>query len=108
MRKKFLHFSIDSWKGTNDANENINRDSNCEAAVIRPFGVWYQAYFKGLTIEVVCFGSTFAVSRAHILQNSKPYYENLLSCLDKHYNLKEGHLIERFWAALFVPIPENV
>ena len=107
VRRKFEKFSIDSWKGTNDANENLINDNDCKPAEKSPFGRWYKDKFGDLKIEVVCFTSIFAVSRSHILQNSKAHYENFLSCLDKHCNPEEGHFIERSWVAIFAPIPEN-
>ena len=107
VKKKFQNFSIDSWKGTNDANENLINDNDCKAAEKSPFGRWYREYFGDLKIEVVCFTSIFAVSRSHILQNSKAHYEKFLSCLDKHCNPEEGHFIERSWVAIFAPIPEK-
>lgn len=107
VRKKFLNFSIDNWKGTNDANKTLTSNASCEVAEVRPFGVWYKKYFGDLRIEVVSFTSIFAVSSVHILSKSRLYYQNLMCCLDKHPNPEEGHYIERAWVAIFAPLPET-
>lgn len=49
--------------------------------------------------------STFAVSREHIHQHPKHWYEKLLAAVSNHSNPEDGHFLERSWVAVFHPIP---
>ncbi len=48
-----------------------------------------------------CPGGIFSVSRQLIYQNSKEYYQNLLSSLRNINNPEEGHYLERSWYYIF-------
>jgi hypothetical protein len=73
----------------------------------RPFGRWFEKHFPGINIYYVSHAATMAVSRAHIHQHPKSYYENFIKELEGHPNPEVGHYFERSWLAVFNPIPES-
>ena len=98
-------FHISAWRGSNENNKLALPEHRCRPALLSPFGKWYKHYFGEIKINVVCYNSMFAVSKYHILQNSKSFYESLLRCVDGHSNPEDGHFIERSWEAVFHPVP---
>lgn len=101
-------FTIGEWTGHNESNVATMTTTGCQPSSIRPYGRWYDHYFKDVSINVVSYTSTFAIAKEHILQHSKDYYMNLLSALGGHCNPEDGHYIERSWVAVFHPIPVSI
>lgn len=100
-------FKLDSWVTSNKENQAANSDANLKPCSIRPFGRWYNSLFGDLKIDMVDFTSIFAVSREHIRQHPKSYYEKLISYLDDDVSPECGHYMERAWVAVFSPIPKE-
>jgi len=98
-------FKLEEWKSTNSENATINPEKALEQSPIRPFGKWYEANFGNTEIQVVSYFGIFAVSRQHIRQHPKAYYEKLLTYVDKSSNPEVGHYLERAWGAVFYPYP---
>jgi len=73
----------------------------------RPFGKWFEKHFPGVNVYHISHAATMAVSRVHIHQHPKSYYENLIKELEGHPNPEVGHYFERSWLAVFHPIPES-
>jgi hypothetical protein len=99
---------INKHVATNLVNKSANPETLLLPCPIRPFGRWYDAMFgTDVVAKVVCYFGMFAVSKEHILQHPKEYYENLLSFVDKHSNPEAGHYMERSWGAVFSPLPDD-
>ena len=102
-------FELDDWTSSSAVNQQGEGAlSTLLPAPIRPFNAWYDAQFPELQntrIQVVCWGSNFAVHRRHIQQHPIQRYQNILSQLEVHSNPEVGHYVERSWAAIFWPYP---
>lgn len=94
----------DVWRGTNDSNKVANPSIICQKASIRPFGRWYQHFFRDIKVQLVCWNAIFAVEKKDITQHSVEYYQNLIQCVSIHPNPEEGHFFERSWLAVFSPL----
>jgi len=73
----------------------------------RPFGKWFEKHFPKLNIYYISHTGIMAISRIHIHQHPKSYYERFLKELEGHPNPEVGHYFERAWLAIFHPIPES-
>ena len=104
IRKQLYRFQIDCWAGTSSVNQAALPTIVCEPSSIRPFGKWYYHYFRDLVTNVVCYTSTFSISRDSIYRREKVFYEELLAHLSSHSNPEVGHYLERAWAAVFYPL----
>ena len=103
-------FSMNSYRSSHPDNHNGLGNSETmklKPASPRPFGKWFQARFPGINVFKMVFAGVFAVSRTHIYQHPKSYYESLIKELEGHPNPEVGHYFERSWLAVFHPIPDN-
>ena len=103
-------FSLDSYRASHP--ENYTGDGDAEGmemkpASPRPFGVWYEKYFPGITTTKSVYAGIFALSKSLVHQHPKSYYESFIKQLEGHQNPEVGHYFERAWIALFNPVPEN-
>uniref|UniRef100_A0A6C0HZX8 Uncharacterized protein n=1 Tax=viral metagenome TaxID=1070528 RepID=A0A6C0HZX8_9ZZZZ len=107
IMNKIQEFQIDNYMSSNSNNSDINNDENMKKSDIRPYGKWYESTFVN-NEKNTCIGynSVFGISRKHILQKPKSYYENLLNQVNDHQNLETVHYIERSWYAIFYPYDE--
>jgi hypothetical protein len=103
--KDLYKFELDEYVTTNTENAKINSDGSMKKCEIRPFGKWYESLFGDLRVTLVDYTSIFAVSREHILQHPRSYYENLIKYLDDDVSPECGHYMERSWVAVFSPVP---
>lgn len=99
-------FVLDKYKSTHPYNWN---DDSLETkpASIRPFGKWYQHHFPGVSMIKVVYAGIFSVSKEHIRQHPKSYYQTLIKELEGHHNPEVGHYFERSWTAIFQPFPDS-
>ena len=104
VKRDLYNFKLDEWKTSSTENFNQNPESKLMLASPRPFGKWYESKFGDIAIQHVSYGGIMAISKAHILQHPKKYYENLIQDLDKSSNPEAGHYFERAWAAVFYPM----
>lgn len=100
-------YHIDEWVSTNNENRSENSEKGLLLSSVRPYGKWFENEFGNLKVNVFCYYSIFAVAKEHILQKPKSFYKKLLLQLDKSSNPEVGHYIERAWAAIFYPYPEE-
>jgi len=107
VQEYFADFEINSWVGLNKDNASTAQSTTDQSRIARPFNKWYAHFFEGINICEVSFNGIFAVSREHILQHSKEYYEALLSALSHSSNPEDGHYLERSWVAVFHPLPKE-
>lgn len=103
VQKQLYNFVKEDYKTAYEANHNKNSITKTTKAKIRPFGKWFYTKFGNLVSTHVTFGGIFAVSKSHIENRPKIFYENLLSELN-YINPEVGHYIERSWEAIFYPM----
>jgi len=104
VKTQLYNFKLDEWKTSNKENFNQNHESKLYLAYKRPFGKWFESKFGSIQIQHVSYGGIMAISKQHILQHSKNYYQTLIKELDNHSNPEAGHYIERSWEAVFYPM----
>ena len=103
-------FQMSTYRASHPKNHQGTfdiRGHTLKPANPRPFGKWYEKHFPGIIIYKVVYSGVFAVSRNHIHQHPKSYYQTFLKELEGHSNPEVGHYIERAWVAIFHPIPDN-
>jgi hypothetical protein len=103
-------FKLDVYRSSHPVNFNGVGDKDTlimKKADPRPFGKWYEKHFSGITLHEVVYAGVFAVSKEHIMNRSKQYYEELIKELEGSSNPEVGHYFERAWLAIFHPIPEQ-
>ena len=104
VRNDLSDFKMDNYASTNSNNNNLNNENKTQLATIRPYGKWYDSFFKDIIIHYVSYYGIFAVSREHIRQHPKSYYEKLIKELNTSSNPEAGHYFERSWNAVFHPL----
>ena len=104
-------FKVDTYMASHPDNRAAGVmglfDRKMKHATPRPFGKWYEKHFPGVSTFYISYAAVMAISRAHIHQHPKSYYEKLIKELEGHSNPEVGHYFERAWLAIFHPIPEN-
>ena len=103
VQSDFYHFQLDDWVSTDNTNKVLKTEEKLLPAEIRPFGKWYEARFPDIHIKYVSYLGILGISKKHILQHPKSYYENLIQELSTHSNPEVGHYFERSWSAIFTP-----
>lgn len=98
------NFEIDKYASNTSANREVNPESDMKLAPLRPYGKWYEHYFGDISVPVITYTGIFAVSRNHIRNRPRQFYQSLLSTMDDHSNVEVAHYMERSYAALFHPI----
>ena len=103
-------FKMDMYRSSHPKNHTGPLDTEgmvMKPASLRPFGLWYEHTFPGISTTKAVYAGVFAVSKKHIHQHPKSYYEKLIKQLEGHSNPEVGHYFERAWVAVFHPIPEE-
>jgi len=99
---------IGEYVGSNSENQSqLGNANQITLAELRPFGRWFDHVFGDLHTHVICYRGIFAVSREHIRQHSREYYENLIQYVSGSPNPEYGHYFERAWLAVFYPVPNS-
>lgn len=101
------NFQLNEWAASNQENAIKNPEVTLKPCNKRPFGLWYENNFKNKPYKFITHLGIFAVSKKHILQHPKSYYENLIKQLDDSSNPECGHYFERSWVSIFGPIPND-
>jgi len=104
LKNDIYNFSLDKWITSNDQNKSINNENDLEYSEIRPFGKWYDYYFGNRLVKFASYKGIMAITRKHVHQHPKYYYETFLKLLEKSSNPEAGHYIERAWCAIFYPL----
>jgi hypothetical protein len=103
VRDNLYDFKLDSYCSTSPENSKENSECAMNPASVRPFGAWYDQFFKGVTVQHVNYMGILGVQREHIVQTPKQKYELLLEELQDP-NDEVAHYFERSWAAIFHPL----
>ena len=104
VKKSMYNFMLDEWKTSNKENFIQNKEEKLQLSKIRPFGKWFEKTFGNITITHVSQLGIMAISKEHILQHPKKYYENLIKEFETSSNPEVGHYFERAWEAVFYPM----
>jgi hypothetical protein len=100
-------FQIDYHKSGDINNRQRNIKSELQKSPIRPLKRWFEHNFPGEIIKYVHYKGTFAVSKEHIHNRTKEFYQKLIKYLEEDSNPEVGHYMERSWATIFQPLPEQ-
>ena len=95
------NFTIDYWLLSNEDNKTINSDAKIFLSDKRPFGDWYNHFFKNKDINCITYNSIFAVSKKTILNKPIEFYKSLLNEVNENHNPETNHYLERSWASVF-------
>jgi hypothetical protein len=104
VKKELYNFGMASYKSTTDDNFKENPETKLQLSNIRPYGKWYDNKFPDIDIQYIPYSGIIAISKNHILQHPKKYYENLIEELRYSSNPEVGHFFERSWVAIFNPM----
>jgi hypothetical protein len=104
VKKDLYNFKLNSWKSSYRDNLLENPEHILELSQIRPFGKWFESHFGDIHINHISYWGIMAISKEHILQRPKSYYEKLIKELSNSSNPEVGHYFERSWEAVFYPL----
>ena len=104
VKTRWGDFILDVWSASHPNNCALNNERKLTPAKIRPFGKWYDTHFPGIDIQYASHLGILGISKDHILQHKKSYYENLIQEFDNSSNPEVGHYFERSWNAVFHPL----
>jgi len=107
LANDFKDFEIKEWASSHPENRAKNPSAVLGASRIRPFGKWYTHFFGDLVVRDVSYSGILAVSREAVHNRPVAFYESLEQEMRAHANPEAGHYLERSWAAVFHPVPEN-
>jgi hypothetical protein len=105
--RDIYNFKLDEWESTNQNNKEKTDTHKLKKCFSQPFGTWYENNFPNVELRFITWNGIFAVSKKHILQHSKEYYEKLLMQLSDSSNPECGHYFERAWVSVFERIPDD-
>ena len=74
---------------------------------VRPFGKWYETYFKEDLHYLSQFG-IYSVSKTDIMQHEKSKYEKILHQISKHVNPEEAFFVEVSMYQIFYPYQDTI
>jgi hypothetical protein len=100
-------FKLDEYAATNADNYTKNPESYLKPCFKRPFGEWYTYNFGNTPLKFVSYYGIFVISKVHVRQHPKEYYEKLIEQLSDSSNPECGHYFERSWTTTFGPIPNE-
>jgi hypothetical protein len=107
IAEAMYNFKMDEYmpQGVSN-NENYNTFKQ-KLADIRPFGEWYKANIPDAEPKNATFFGIMAVSRDHVHQRPKSFYENLLRQVSTDKYHEASHFLERSYPGMFHPVPEE-
>ena len=104
VKKELYNFAMNTYKSTTPENRKINSETILDLCKTRPYGKWFEQKFPEVDIEYIPYSGIIAISKQHILQHPKSYYERLMDELSYSSNPEVGHYFERSWVAVFHPL----
>jgi len=107
VQQNLYDFQLDRWCSTSDENKVKNSKCKLNFANIRPFGLWYDNFFKNVKTNYVNYYGLLSIKKKHIIQKPKEFYEKLLNEFIQP-NDEVAHYFERCWEAIFYPIDDAV
>ena len=104
IKDAFKKFCLDNWSPTSNINKIGNNNSDLQKALLRPYGKWYNHFFKNTIVKHYCFMGIFSINKLDVIKHDISRYIQLLNSVSSHSNPEVGHYIERSWAAIFHPL----
>jgi len=104
------NFKLDFYRSSHRKNHTTGFDIHemkMKPASPRPFGKWFNINFPGIETTKAVYAGVYALSKRHIHQHPKSYYQKFLEELEGHSNPEVGHYLERATVALFSPIEDK-
>ena len=102
-------FQIDEYVSTDEKNKILNPENKLLPAEIRPFGKWHKTRFPNANdVHFISYNCIIGLSKKHILQKPKSYYQNLITELSTHSSPEVVHYYERAWFSVFHPMSGSV
>ena len=109
VNNDLYHFQLDNYVSTDPKNKNLNPEDKLLPAEIRPFGKWHQTRFPNVNdVYYISFNCILGLSKKHIHQKPKSYYQNLIKELSTHSSPEVVHYYERAWFSVFHPLYDSV
>jgi hypothetical protein len=109
ITKNIYDFKLDNYESSNNNNKQQNVGNDINPSKIRPFGKWFESIFTdNEENNCIVYNGIFNISKKHILQKSKQYYEKLINEVNRHHNEETGHYFERSWYAIFYPYNNDI
>jgi hypothetical protein len=103
VRDSLYEYQMEDYCSTSPENSKLNSACKLNPASARPFGKWYDTFFKGVDVQHVNYSGILGIQRSHIIQHSKEHYQRLIGEI-QHPNDEVAHYFERSWAAIFHPM----
>ena len=100
---KFKDFSLTHHRCYDDANYNLNKETELQPCLLRPYGKWYLHHFGNTNVNIYTYNSIFSMDKKDIIKHDINRYKKLIFGLSSHHNPEVGHYIERSWGAVFHP-----
>lgn len=100
-------FSLESYTSSHEENLKKNPESVLQLCHERPYKAWFEKHFGNISIRGITYNGIFAVSKDHIHNRQRWFYNTMLKYVDQSSNPESGHYIERSWLAIFHPIPDD-
>jgi hypothetical protein len=108
VKEHFKSFKIDKHKCADSRNFNKNSETKLFKCKIRPYGKWYEYFFKNTPSRWYTFSGVFSIDKRDIIQHSIERYMILKNVVGLHSNPEVGHYIERSWGAIFYPLIHTI
>lgn len=108
LREAYAGFKLDNYSCSYHQNYNKNPENRLQFCKIRPYGKWYNFFFKDIVAHWVTFGGIFSIDKRDILQHPIDRYQFIIQTVSIHSNPEAGHYIERSWCAIFYPLIHTV
>lgn len=103
-------FVMKAYQTTNDKNKmgmtsNDSIPRQCDAY---PYGNWFQEVFGNIMSYYATYYGIFSVSKEHIHNRPKGFYEKLINYVNKNKNEECSHYMERSYITIFKPSDECI
>jgi hypothetical protein len=108
VKNHFKNFKINNHKCADSRNFMKNNETELFKCVIRPYGNWYDYFFKNIQARWYTFSGIFSIDKRDITQNPVDKYIILKNIVGVHSHPESGHYIERSWGAIFYPLNNTV
>lgn len=103
INKLLYHYKQSTYVNSSNGKKQVNV---CPSHV-RPFGKWYETYFKDDLHYLSQFG-IYSVSKTDIKQHEKSKYEKILHQLSKCENPEEVYFVEISMYQIFYPYHDTI
>ena len=98
-------FTQTSYETQYIKNRSINSQNDIKSrrCDMYPFGKWFTEVFGNIFVNYNTYFGVFSVSKEHIHNRDKEFYEKLLNYVNKNINEECSHYMERSYIAIFNP-----